>query len=199
MTRTLFQNINKIHKELWEKSEDGEISPKEIKKTIKKIAGYTVIDKYWNELHEFDRIEQIPDTETYIVKKPEKSGIDVNKESEKKFKQVAIPEDVLKAGKQYGVNFSALITEAIIEEVSNIEQFIEDYLGEQYSEKEAEYIFEMVKNGLHRKKGDRQQQAQRGRRRRQIYKNVFNENRADQDHIKNLRQKSFELQEMLNI
>lgn len=199
MTKQYIQYINKIHKECWEKSDDGEITADEIKKTIKKTAGYTVVDKYWNGLHEFDRIEQIPETQTWIVKKPEEAGVEVEKNGTKKLKQLAIPENILQAGEQYGVNFSALLTEAVIEEVSNIEQFIEDYLGEDHSEEEAEYIFEMIKKELYKKQGDRQQMAQRGRRRRKMYKQIFNEERADSDHIENLRQKSFELQEMLEV
>jgi len=199
MTKEFIQYLNEIHKECWEESDDGEITADEIKKIIKKVAGYTVVEKYWNELHDFGRIEQVPETQTWIVKKPEKAGVNVDKEDRKRQKQVAIPENVLQAGEQYGVNFSAVFTEAVIEEVSNIEQFVEDYLGDQYSKQEADFIFEMIKKELHLKKGDRQQMARRDRRRRQTYKDIFEEDRADSDKIEELRQKSFELHEMLEI
>lgn len=199
MTKEFIQYLNEIHKKCWEESDEGEITADEIKKIIKTVAGYTVVDKYWEELHDFGRIEQVPETQTWIVKKPEKAGVDVDKEDRKRQKQVAIPENVLQAGEQYGVNFSAVFTEAVIQEVSNIEQFVEDYLGEDYGEEEADFIFELIKKELHIKKGDRQQMARRDRRRRQIYKDIFDEQRADSDKIENLRQKSFELQEMLEV
>jgi len=198
MTKEFIQYLNKIHKNLWEKTSDGELTADEIKKEIKKVAGYTVVDKYWEELHEFGRIEQIPETQKWIVNKPEKAGVEI-KDGRKRQKNVAVPENVLQAGEQYGVNFSAVFTEAVIQEVSNIEQFVEDYLGDQYSKQEADFIFEMIKKDLYYKKGDRQQMARRDRRRRQTYKNIFDEDRADSDKIENLRQKSFELQEMLEL
>lgn len=199
MTKEFIQYLNEIHKKCWEESEEGEITADEIKKIIKIVAGHTVVDKYWNELHDFNRIEQIPDTQKWLVKKPEESGVNVDKEDRKRQKTVAIPENVLQAGNQYGVNFSALLTEAVIEEVSNIEQFVEDYLGEEYSENESDFIFEMIKKGLHSKKGDRQQMARRDRRRRKIYRDIFEEHTADNEHLENLRQKSFELNEMLEV
>jgi hypothetical protein len=199
MTKEFIQYLNEIHKKCWEESDDGEIEADEIKKIIKTVAGYTVVEKYWEELHDFGRIEQVPETQTWIVKKPEKAGVNVDKDDRKRKKTLSIPENVLQAGEQYGVNFSAVFTEAVIQEVSNIEQFVEDYLGDQYSEQEADFIFEMIKKELHLKKGDRQQMARRDRRRRQIYKDIFEEDRADSDKIEELRQKSFELQEMLEL
>lgn len=199
MTKEFIQYLNEIHKECWEESSDGEITADEIKKIIKTVAGYTVVEKYWEELHDFGRIEQVPETQTWIVKKPEKAGVNVDKDDRKRKKTLSIPENVLQAGEQYGVNFSAVFTEAVIEEVSNIEQFVEDYLGDQYSQQEADFIFEMIKKDLYYKKGDRQQMARRDRRRRQTYKDIFDEDRADSDKIENLRQKSFELQEMLEL
>ena len=199
MTKEFIQYLNKIHKNLWEKTSDGELTADEIKKEIKKVAGYTVVDKYWEELHEFGRIEQIPETQKWMVNKPEKAGVEIDKDGRKRQKNVAVPENVLQAGEQYGVNFSAVFTEAIINEVSNIEQFVEDYLGDDYSEEEAEFIFEMIKKELHLKKGDRQQMARRGKRRRNIYTDIFDERTADNEHLENLRQKSFELQEMLEV
>lgn len=199
MTKQFIQYLNTIHKNLWEKNDDRELTADEIKKEIKKVAGYTVIDKYWEELHEFDRIEQIPETQKWIVNKPEEKGVEIDKDGRKRQKNVAVPENVLQAGKQYGVNFSAVFTEAIIEEVSNIEQFVEDYLGQEYSEEEAKVIFELIKKELHLKKGDRQQMARRDKRRRNIYTDVFDERTADNEHLENLRKKSFELQELLEV
>jgi len=199
MTKEFIQYLNEIHKKCWEESDDGEITADKIKRIIKTVAGYTVVDKYWEELHEYGRIEQVPETQTWIVKKPEKAGVNVDKDDRKRKKTLSIPENVLQAGEQYGVNFSAVFTEAVIQEVSNIEQFVEDYLGDQYTEKEADYIFEMIKKELHIKKGDRQQMARRDRRRRQTYKDIFEEDRADSDKIEELRQKSFELHEMLEL
>lgn len=202
MTRPFLQNLNKIHKEIWEKSEDGEISPQKIKNTIKKVAGYTVVDKYWEELHNFDRIEQVPETQTWIVNKPKETGIDTQKKGERKAKRVMIPEDVLKASEQYGVNFSAVMTEALIEEVSNKEQFIEDYLGDQYSEQESNFIFELLKNDLYQRKGDKRQIARRDKRRRKLYEETFDVDtvgKDDEKDIENLRKKSFKLHEMLEV
>lgn len=199
MTKQFMQYLNEIHKKCWEESDEGEINPDQIKKIIKKVAGYTVVDKYWEELHEFGRIEQVPETQTWIVEKPEKTGINMSNTEKKRVKQVTIPENVLQAGQQYGVNFSALMTEAVINEVSNIEQFVEDYLGEDFTQQEADFIYQMIKKDLYKKQGDRQQMSRRDRRRRKIYKNVFEEEQSDAEHIENLRKKSFELQEMLEI
>jgi len=202
LTRPFIQNINTVHKELWEKSDDrGRISPDEIKNTIKTDIGYTVVDKYWDELHNLNRVEQIPDTQTWLVKQPEEAGIDIRKDGEKKLKQVMIPEDVLQASEQYGVNFSAVMTEALIDEISSKKQFITDYLGEEYSEEETEYIFEMLKEELYSKRGDQREMARRGKRRRQIYQRIFDKavTQDERQQIENLRQKSFELQEMLDL
>lgn len=201
MTRPFIQNLNQIHKKIWDKSEDGEINPDEIKKTIKKEAGYTVVNKYWEELHNFDRIEQIPETQRWIVKKPEEAGIKKST-GEKKLKQLMLPEEVVNASEQYGVNFSAVMTEALIDEISNTEQFIKDYLGESFNEKEAKFIFEMLKKELYDKKGGKKQMARRGRRRKNIYKNLFDEEKITKEertHIEKLRKEAFELQEMLGV
>lgn len=198
MTKPFLQNLNEIHKELWKKSDNAEISGEEIKKTIKTTAGYTVVDKYFKELENFNRIEQVPETQTWIVTKPEKAGINKNKHTgERKAKQVMIPEEILQAGQQYGVNFSQVMTEALIEEISNIEQFIEDYIGEETSRQEAEFVFEMLKNDLDKRKGRKQKQARRDKRRREIYKEIFDVEKADREHIEKLRKKSFKLGDML--
>jgi len=202
VTRPFLQNLNKIHKEIWEESDDGEISPQKIKNTIKKVAGYTVVDKYWEELHNFDRIEQVPETQTWIVNKPEKAGIDTKKTGERKAKRVMIPEDVLKAGEQYGVNFSAVMTEALIDEISNKEQFIEDYLGDSYSENESDFIFSLLKNDLYQRKGDKRQIARRDKRRRSLFKDIFGKDKVSKEQekqIEKLRKKSFKLNEMLEV
>jgi len=202
MTRPFIQTINTVHKELWNKSDNGEISPQEIKNTIKIEAGHTVIDKYFTELEELGRIEQVPETQRWIVKQPEQAGIETNKNGERKVKQVMIPEDVLQAGEQYGVNFSALMTEAIIDEISDKKQFVEDYLGDDFTENETEYIFKMLKEDLYQQKGDKQQMARRGKRRRQMYTQLFDTDtiRTDEsNHIENLRQKAFELHEYLEL
>lgn len=200
MTKEFIQYLNEIHKKCWEESEDGEITADKIKRIIKTVAGYTVVEKYWEELHAYNRIEQVPDTQTWIVEKPEQAKVNLDQNNTKKrHKQVGIPENILEAGEQYGVNFSAVFTEAVIEEVSNIEQFVEDYLGNDYTEKEADFIFEMIKKELYNHKGDRRTRTKRDRRRRTIYKNIFNEDTADNDHIENLRQEAFKLQEMLEV
>jgi len=198
MTKTTIQYVNTIHKNLWEESSDGEISEEEIENTIIKEAGYTVKEKYWDALQRFDRIEQVPDTDIWIVKKPEEAGVNADTESDKRHKQVAVPGDVLEAAEQYGVNFSAVMTEALIEEVSNRENFIRDYLGGEYSEEEAEYIFEMLKNDLYSKRGNQRQMARRERRRRKIYRNKVGED-VDEEHMEKLRKKAFKLHELLEV
>jgi len=200
MTKEFIQYLNEIHKKCWEESEDGEITADKIKRIIKTVAGYTVVEKYWEELHAYNRIEQVPDTQTWIVEKPEQAKVNLDQNNTKKrHKQVGIPENILEAGEQYGVNFSAVFTEAVIEEVSNIEQFVEDYLGNDHTEKEADFIFELIKKELYNHGGDRRTRTKRDRRKRTIYKNIFNEDTADNDHIENLRQEAFKLQEMLEV
>jgi ferritin len=200
MTKTFIETLNKIHKELWDKSDDGEIQGSEIEKTIKVEAGHTVVNKYWNELEEFNRIEQVPSTQKWVVEKPEDAGLNSqNFEGDKKPKQVMIPKDVLEAGEQFGVNFSALLTEAVVQEVSNMEQFVTDFLGEQTTDKEAEYIFSLVKKDLHAKKGDKQRKSKRGRRRRELFKEVFETEETDYSKIEELRKQAFELADILEL
>lgn len=198
MTKPFLQKINEIHKELWKESNNGEIQAEDLKKVIKKTAGYTVVDKYFEGLEEFGRIEQVPETQTWIVTKPEKAGIEkLEKTGERKAKQVKIPKEILQAGRQYGVNFSQLMTEAIIKEISNIEQFVEDYLGEEHSEDEADYIFQILKNNLEKRKGRKEQQVRRDKRRREIYKTVFETDKGDREHIEQLRKEAVKLGEMI--
>lgn len=197
MTKPFLQNLNEIHKQLWQKSNEGQIKGDEIKKTIKKVAGYTVVDKYWDELHNFDRIEQVPETETWIVEKPETHDISRQEHTgEKKAKQVMIPEELLEAGKQYGVNFSRLMTNAIVEEITNIEDFVTEYLEEDFTETETEYIFELFKNNLEMIEGRQKKQARRDKRRRELYKETFGVVKSDRQHIEELRKKSAKLREM---
>lgn len=191
---TFIKTLNNISKSLWEKSDDGEISEEEIKKTIKVEAGYTVIDKYWDELHNFDRIEQVPDTQTWIVSKPEKVGIEkTNTKVEKRSKKVQVPVDVLQAAKQYGVDFSKVFTESLIEEVSDVKSFLNTYLGENYNDQESKFIFELFKKGLDTKEGRQGERARREKRRRELYKDVFDTDKGDREHISELRKKSAKL------
>lgn len=202
MTKPFIQTVNTIHKKLWNESNEGEVTASEIKKIIKIEAGYTVVDKYFTELQELGRVEQIPETQKWIVTKPEEAGIEMKKDGEKKVKQVMIPEDVLQASEQYGVNFSAVMTEALIEEISDKKQFVEDYLGEDYTEQETEFIFKLLKEDLYQHKGDKQQMARRGKRRRQAYLTTFNKEtvkKEESEQIENLRQKAFELHEYLDL
>jgi len=202
VTKPFIQTINTVHKELWNRSDNGEITGQEIKNIIKIEAGHTVVKKYFNELENFNRIEQVPETQTWIVKQPEEAGVQIQKDGEKKAKQVMIPEDVLQASEQYGVNFSAVMTEALIDEISDKEQFVEDYLGEEYSTEETEFIFKLLKEDLYRQQGDKQQMARRGKRRRQMYTQVFDTDTIkteESNHIENLRKEAFKLHEYLDL
>lgn len=201
MTKQFIQYLDEIHRDIWQKSNEGKINDKEIKKSIKKIAGATVVDKYWEELHEFDRIEQVPEEQVWIVDKPESGEIGKSNVGERKAKYVKIPYDVLKAGEQFGVNFNTLMTEAIIEEVSSKENFIKDYLESDYTEKEAEFIFKLIKNGLAVEKGTKEQMAQKGKIRRDYYKDIFDKKVTSEEieHIENLRKEAFNLKDTLNL
>lgn len=203
MTKPFLQTLNQIHKKCWKESDDrGRINPDQIKNIIKKEAGYTVVDKYWDELHNFERIEQIPEEQKWIVTKPEEAGLNLEQTGEKKVKQVMIPEEIIQVAEQYGINFSAVMTEKLIEEVSNKEQFIEDYLGDNYNEKETEYIFELLKNKLYTKQGDKREMSRRNKRRRQIYRKIFSPEHItseEAEHIEELRQQTFKLHEILDL
>jgi hypothetical protein len=198
MTQTFMKTLNNISKALWEKSDDGEISEQEIKKTIKVEAGYTVVDKYWDELHDFNRIEQVPETQTWIVSKPEKVGIEkTNTDVEKRSKKVLVPEDVLQAAKQYGVDFSKVFTQALIEEISDVRSFLETYMGGKYNDTESKYIFELFKKGLDTHEGRDTERARRDKRRRELYKDIFETSKADREHVGELRKKAAELGQIL--
>lgn len=195
MTKQFSQYLNQIHKKLWEKSEEGEINTDKIKLTIRMTAGDTVVDKYFKAIKQLDKIEQVPNTDTWIVQKPEKQDIQIT-DSNLKTKTVRIPADVKEAGERYGISFSDLMTQAIIEEVSDLKDFVSNNLTGDLTEKETEYIFELMKKDVVEKKGKKKERAKRDRIRRKLYKKMFEET-PDSDHIENLRQKSFQLRQTL--
>lgn len=195
MTKEFSQYVNEIHQKLWKKSDDGETDLNQIELTIRMTAGDTVVDKYFEALTDLGKIEQVPDTEKWIVEKPEQKSIEIT-DSERVTTHTKIPKEVKEAGNLYGVNFSNLLTEAVIEEVSNKKDFISNNLKEELSEKETEYVFELMKKNAVEKKGNKRTRAKRDRVRRKLYKKILDE-KPDSDHIEKLRQKSFDLQETL--
>lgn len=197
MTKQTIQYVNSIHNELWEISNEGEVTDQELENAIIKEAGYTVRDKYREQLKQFDRIEKIPDTDYWIVNKPEQKEIDKKQTGEFLQKNVRLPKDVVEAAEKYGVSFQDVFIEALIEEVSNKENFIKDYIGEEYSSEESDYIFKLLKNDLEAKKGTQRDMARRGKKRRDLYRETVDEE-IDIEHIEELRKKAFKLKETLN-
>lgn len=194
MTKQFNQYINELQKKLWDKSNEGEISEDKIKMTIKMTAGSTVVDKYWEGLETLNIIEQVPDTDIYIVTKPEKKEIKPSNDTV--VKNIRLPENVAEAGERYGISFTKVMTQAVIEEVSSLKDFVKNHLTGNLDEDEVEYIFELMKNSLHNKKGRDKVRAKRDRRRRKLYQDIFDK-QVDADHIEKLRQKSFELNNTL--
>lgn len=196
MPKKFIKTINEIHNELWEKtSDDRETTAEEIKNTIKQVAGYTVVNKYWEELHNLDRVEQVPDTQTWLVKKPKQHK--VKPTEEKKRKQIELPKTVVEEAEAYGVNFSKVVTEAILNEISSTQQFIEDYLNESITDKEQQYMLELMKKDIYKNIGDRQRMAQLDRQRRNLYKTVFDVDTVDNDHISELRSKTAKIEDLV--
>jgi len=184
MTKTFKKKLESLHRELWDKSDDGEITDNEIRMIIKLEAGLTVVDKYFEALQNYDRIEKIPDTDSYVVTVPEASLEESGGDTVQK--RIRLPENLNEAAEQHGIDLTRLLTEAITQELSSRRSYIRGTLGEDLTDDEAEFAFEIYKQGLELIKGDEQKRAQRARKRRNIYREYFEE--IDTDHIEELRQ-----------
>jgi len=183
MTKTFKTKLESLHRELWDKSDDGEITEKDIKMTIQLEAGSTVVDKYFEALQGYDRLERIPETDSYVITEPKGSLKEGGGDTVRK--RVTLPENLSEAADQHGLDLSKLLAEAITQELSSRRSYIRETLGEDLTDAEAEFAFEIYKQGLELIKGDEQKRAQRARHRRNIYREHFEE--TDTDHIEELR------------
>jgi hypothetical protein len=184
MTKPFKKNLESLHRELWDKSDDGEITENDIEKTIQLEVGHTVIDKYFEALQNYDRAERVPDTDSYVITKPEgslKQGGDNTVQ-----KRIRLPENLNEAASQHGLDLTKLLADAITQELSSRKSYIRETLGEDLTDDEAEFAFEIYKQGLELIKGADQERAQRARHRRNTYRELFDE--TDTEHIEELRQ-----------
>lgn len=196
MPKKFIKTINEIHQELWENTDESrKATAEEIKNTIKRIAGYTVVDDYWEELVNMNKIEQVPDTQTWLIKKPQQHS--VKPTEEKKRKRIELPKSVVEEAEAYGISLSEVFTEAILDELSSTKQYIEDCLGESFTDKEQQYMLELLKKDIYKNIGDKQRMARLDRQRRKLYKDIFDVDRVDSDHISELRSKTAKIEDLM--
>jgi hypothetical protein len=184
MTKTFKKKLESLHRKLWDKSDDGEITDHKIEMIIQLEAGLTVVDKYLEALQDYDRIERITETDSYVITEPEASLKEGGGDTVQK--RIRLPENLSETAEQHGLDLTKLLTEAITQELSSRRSYIRETIGEDLTDAEAEFTFEIYKQGLELIKGDEQKRAQRARNRRNIYRGHFEE--TDTDHIEELRQ-----------
>jgi len=201
------KTLEQIHRELWKKSRQQEpyreLQPEEIKKTIKQHAGLDkrTVNKYWEELQTLDRMEEVPRLGRWKIKEP-RTEEEVQNAGEHTRVNIRVDKGLKQAAENLGINFASTLNQALAQQVSNIEQYVSQLTGEQLSEQEAEYVFNLVTQELYKKQPSQEAEAKIDRQRREQYKEVFNVDEVDSDkydHLENLRLQSWELAEALGV
>lgn len=199
MTKTFKQYLENLHLELWKKSDEkNKISTEQVKNTIKMTCGSTVVDKFYNALFDFDRVEQIPHTQSVMVKKPETSEIKGGEDVKRI--RVDVNKDLIESAKDMGVDVNSVVSEALLEEVGRKKEFVKRTLSEDLNSQEIEYVFKLLKESLHQNAGSKKDMSKRGRRRRDLYREVFDDTIGSEQtqHIEELRKHAFKIHEKLN-
>lgn len=201
------KTLEQIHRELWEKSRQTEpyreLPPEEIKKTIKQNAGLDqrTVKKYWEELQQLERIEEVPRLGRWKIKEPEKTDT-IDRAGNQTRINLRIDQGLKQAAENLGINISATVNHALAQQVGGIEQYVTQLTGQQLSEQEADYAFKLVTQQLHKKKGSQEAEAKIDQQRRNLYKKTFNKEQVDEEdyeHLENLRLQAWNLAEALGV
>lgn len=201
------KKLEEIHRELWQKSRQeepfNELQPEEIKKTIKQHAGLDkrTIEKYWEELQTLDRMEEIPRLGRWKIKEPRKEEV-IDNAGEHTRVNIRVDKGLKQAAENLGINFASTLNQALAEQVNDLNNYVSQLTGEQLSEQEAEYVFNLVTQELYKKQPSQEAEAKIDKQRREQYKDVFNVDEVDSDkynHLENLRLQAWELAEALGV
>jgi len=194
VTKPTEQQLNEAHHRLYKESDNGELSEQELDRILTLEVGHTVVNKYLDMLRRFGYIEKIADS--YIISRPEGQ---LTSSGEKDRRRVTLPKEISEAADQFGLDLSKLLLDACVREITGLKEFFRSYIGEELSQEETDYVLRLFRKDLHLKKGDKNEQARRDMRRRDIYKEAFDTDRSDSNHISELRKKAVDLDEMLAI
>lgn len=194
MTKPTEQQLNEAHHRLYKESDNGELGEKELDRILTLEVGHTVVNKYLDMLERFGYIEKVADS--YIVSRPDE---ELSSSGEKVRSRVTLPKEISEAADQFGLDLSKLLLDACVREITGLKEFFRSYIGEELSQQETDYVLRLFRKNLHLKKGDKNEQARRDMRRRDIYKECFDTGRSDSNHISELRKKAVDLDEMLAI
>jgi hypothetical protein len=194
VTKPTEQQLNEAHHRLYKESDNGELGEKELDRILTLEVGHTVVNKYLDMLERFGYIEKVADS--YIVARPEE---ELSSSGEKVRSRVTLPKEISEAADQFGLDLSKLLLDACVREITGLKEFFRSYIGEELSQEETDYVLRLFRKNLHLKKGDKNEQARRDMRRRDIYKECFDTDQSDRNHISELRKKAVDLDEMLAI
>jgi post-segregation antitoxin (ccd killing protein) len=182
--------IRQIQKTLLEKSEEnGErniIEEETLEKTIKVQAGYTVVDKYKDAMLERDILFDLDDGQYFIEEFRTPTGIELSGSNTQV--QISVDKNIVEAANQQGLNKSQIAEEALADALMGKSEYIKHETGEEVTEREAEFIFELARRGLQNRTGDPQELAQKSRKRRKIYREMFD---VEKERVEELRQAAF--------
>ncbi len=185
MPRSSKEKCRKVARKLDE--EAGEEPPYDqlSREKIKEIAWDTlqfqerVIDKYMDLLERFGYIEHVFE-DMYRVHAPDAS---IGFSGRRVRKSVGISKEVADAAENIGINLSACLEDAILEELDNYEGYVSSVLGdESVSSEEAKVIFKFITNGVYKSTDGSDL-------REEIYSSFFGE--VDENRIRELRALAF--------
>lgn len=200
MPRTTYDYINEIHREIWQETDENNyIEADQIEKVIKKNAGYSVVDKYWEGLKEFDKIKQVNGEQKWKVEKP-KTELDVS--GEMTSKHIKAPKEVIEEADKLGINYTQVLTQAILDEINSKQRYMEEVFEEDFTEEEVDYIFTLVKENLYSKRGGKEKRTRENNMRSKLFRDITGR-RLDtpekRDRLEELRQKAVKLKDRLEV
>jgi len=198
--------LKNMHRSIWKKAQEEdpyrEVEAEDVTDVIHENQGYDrrTVNKWWRLLRQKGVIEEVPRLGRYKVEEPEGELIESVGNITKK--RVNIDSELVEGAENLGIELSALLNEALASEVASQREYVSKLLDQSFSEAEADYVFEIVKNNLFKKSTRPEVEAKVDDQRRNIYKDVFGVDNISEDeyeHLDNLRKRAFDAAESLGV
>jgi hypothetical protein len=166
------RQVEEAHRELYERSENGEISDEEITSVIEDLIGYDerTIDKYRKIFNKKGIIEEVDDN-TFSVEEPSTPKQEFEGPRDTISTKVTLPRDLKHKAEKMGLDKSAILERALAERVGSLEDYAERFcdISEDFM---IEWYWAMIEEGLHTVEGHKSKQEKRDERRKTLFKEI---------------------------
>lgn len=201
------KKVQRIHRALWEKAQEEsplrQVDFRDADMIVGDIAGYDdrTKDKYFEILKRKGIIEEkISKLGRFRISKPESEEVERKGLSEKTV--LSIDQGLKEEAKDYGLNLSNLLEQAIVERVKDMEEYVNEIMENDYDDNEVEMIRKLVDHDLYKKGGAPEDEHNKDKQRRHFYKDIFDVDKMtseEHDHLEELRKRAFKLAEEMRV